>query len=266
MPSVQTFLSLLLVLLQALHCVGTVVAAKCSSGVVIGTDSLATQGSLVGNRFLEKVIRVNSLTVLCLATQNSDVRNLCKELRKVAAMHKAHCGEILGTSSLAHVARQLVHDSFPKAHVLVVGGESMRTLGAKECAAIDGLNLPFSIHEVLPGGTRIEQDVAVAGSGSPTIISLMHELWGRPDENASNGAAAGTAAGHEGGAVHSPASKDARETAIRVMRAMKAAIRVDPESGGDVALWLVTPSPRRTVADTMEEDMEGVGSIELKRL
>lgn len=225
-----------LVLLLILENVaGTVVAAKCSGGVVIGTDSLDTQGPLVGNRNSEKVLRVNSLAVLCLAAHNADVRNLCKELRREASLHRAHCGETLGASSLAHMARQLVHDRFPEAHVLVVGGEAARTAGS----------LTFSIHEVLPGGTRIEQDVAAAGSGSPTVLSLVQDMWSR-----------------DKGAV-----KDARETATRVRRAMDASIRVDPASGGDVALWLLSASDlsTSTVADTTEES-EGAGSVSLSRL
>ena len=194
---------------------GTVVAAICSGGrgLVLGTDSVDAQGPLVDNRYSEKVIRINPLTLICVAAYNSDVRNLCSELRRVCLMHKADCDEVLGVDSVAHVARQLVHSQFKDAHVLVVGSEG-------KAAAVP----KFCIHEILPGGSCIEQTVAVAGSGSKLIVSLMNELW------------------EEQGAADASHLQlhDAAATAAKLKRALQSAIRSDPGSGGQVAMWSLT--------------------------
>ena len=206
---------------------GTVIAAKCASGagVVLGSDSLDAQGPLVDNRFSEKVVRINPLTVLCAAAYNADVRNLCSELRRVCVMHRADCDEVLGVDSVAHVARRLVHAQFPEAHVVVVGCNNDDDSAAQPPK--------FGIHEILPGGTRIEQDIAVAGSGSKLIVSLINELW-------ADGPASAVA--------------DASTTAAKLKRALLAAMRSDPGSGGEVALWSLSlrqdakSSTRRRVA------------------
>jgi len=193
----------------------TVFAALHSGGkgVVIGTDGLDAQGPLVGNRHAEKVFRVNPLSLVCVASYNADAHGLCKELRRVCSMHLASCDEVLGASSVAHMARQLVHERFPRAHVLIVGGECDHSA-------------PFTINEILPGGTRVEQDVAVAGSGSSIVVSLLNELW--PTAMAQDGAPA---------------------TAKKLKRALQAAIRSDSGSGGRVSLWSVSSSSSSTAQD-----------------
>jgi len=137
-------------------------------------------------------------------------------------MHKAECDEVLGVDSVAHLARQLVHGNFPDAHVLVVGCDGMLTDSLAQQEEI-GLRIPkFSIHEVLPGGTRIEQDVAVAGSASALIATLIDQLW----------------------KIQPPPSSGATidqistiEAAVRLKQAVRAAIKNDPGSGGEVTLW-----------------------------
>lgn len=208
-------LLLLVVAYYAVPALCTVLAAKCSggNGIVIGTDSLDAHGGTVENRFSEKVVRINPLTLVCMAASNSDVRSLCNELRRICLMHKADCDEVLGVDSLARAARQLVHASFPAAHVLIVGCSSSAKL---------------DIHEILPGGSHIEdQDVAVAGSGSAMVVTLIQELWEsarRSDQPLSKSDATLIS--------DSPAA-----TAARIKKAMQAVIRSDAGSGGKVALW-----------------------------
>jgi 20S proteasome alpha/beta subunit len=202
----------------------TVFAALHSGGkgAVIGTDGLDAQGPLVGNRHAEKVFRINPLSLVCVASYNADAHGLYKELRRVCSMHQASCDEVLGASSVAHMARQLVHERFPRAHVLVVGGE--RELSA-----------PYTINEILPGGTRVEQDVAVAGSGSSMVVSLLNELW-PTDQVTQDGAAA---------------------AAKKLRRAVQAAIRSDSGSGGHVSLWSVSSSVQgREISSVVLSKME----------
>ena len=145
-----------------------VIAASCVDGVIIGTDSLSSIGgkqTLIQNRNFESVFPIDSNTCLCYAAGDFAFYKLRDALRTILTEYRLENGDGrgLGAESIAHITRGLIHSKYRDAHAIIVGQDA---------------NDEFYIYEIIPGGTRVKQSLAVAGSGAAStslVASLLFQ-------------------------------------------------------------------------------------------
>jgi hypothetical protein len=109
----------------------TVIAAKCTDGIVLMSDSVAgnTGGNpLISNRASKKMFRITANTLLCTpgggGLASKDFQRLYDELHKTIQNHRCRYGSSLSTSAIARMTRQLVNTKYTRAHVIIAGWDS----------------------------------------------------------------------------------------------------------------------------------------------
>jgi len=232
--------AIVLALLPLKALTSTVVVSKFADGIVVGADSLSVSGPMINNRVTRRVFPLagTDAVVCCCtsATGHADFHHLLVDLRRhVKSSSDVGGGRCkVGASALARFARRLVSQKYRKAHLIIAGVDwavpgvasishgSATLLGNRmgpspKDVGIGEEQSPYSIHEVVAGGTHIvHQEYVVAGSGAEVVCALLQNLIH-----------AGA-----GGARSSSADVQAKivETALRSAAAM------DPRTGAGVPL------------------------------
>lgn len=162
----------------------TIVAARCKNGIVLAADSLSTSGSnvVISSRSRKKVFMLTKSTLICSASNtpkgDTDFQYLYNKLKNTVSSHEAAFESSLSTSAVAKVARQLMTTpECSKAHIVIAGwGEqpSPSTLMSDQNENCED-SCKYVLCEILPGGSRMDSPVVVAGSGSSLIATLVEE-------------------------------------------------------------------------------------------
>lgn len=142
-----------------------IIAVKSNDGIVFATDGLSTGGVLVDNRSVKKSFRLNSNTVLCCASGQNQFVRLCEDIKNECLRFQHSDAKVMGTRSVAYMCRQLAYNKYSSVHVIIAG-----------CEDIADKDTTWSIHEILPGGSLIQQNYAVAGSGANVVVPLLDEF------------------------------------------------------------------------------------------
>jgi 20S proteasome alpha/beta subunit len=105
------------------HASPIILAIKCVDGIVIGTDSLSSSGSIVRNRNSKKAFLLTPHTMICCADGEKDFYLLYEDLSDEKIKFELFNNEIMSTKAIVHYARQLIYSKYPKAHVIIAGSE-----------------------------------------------------------------------------------------------------------------------------------------------
>jgi len=187
-------LLLILLILQYNVINGTIVAAfRCKDGIVVGSDGINVSkkgGSYINSRSSDRMIEICDGCIICSVDVegNSLFSLLCndiqKEIRKNLFFRSNRYNnkpKSLPAHSIAKLARQLIHDKYHKAHVIVAGWDNIHNSeNSKNNNSTENdkeRKIIYSVHEILPGGSIIEGDYIVGGSGSEAAVSLIQELF-----------------------------------------------------------------------------------------
>ncbi len=202
------------ILLSIFQAFSTIITAIiCDGGIVIGSDSLTSEGALVKSRLTNRISIFNHETILCCANdRQKEFKSLVQDLRQQCDLrelcesgcggngHEDHedqeaCGvsrvKCTAAASVCHLARRLIHNRYPALH-LIVAGEKRRDRGTssdnkdevhmkmkmnqREVTNVPG-GYDHYLWEVLPGGTVVSHEEAlVAGSGAIHAFSLLQSL------------------------------------------------------------------------------------------
>jgi len=190
MIKIIKILIFLILILNQVNC--TIVAAfRCLDGIIVGSDGINVNkkgGSYINSRSSERMIVISEGCIICSVDVegNSIFKSLCtdiqKEIRKNLFFRSnkySNKSKSIPANSIAKLARQLIHDKYHKAHVIVAGWDNIYTENKKKDNNEDSSKwkIVYSVHEILPGGSIIEGDYIVGGSGSEAAVSLIQELF-----------------------------------------------------------------------------------------
>lgn len=165
---VRALVGLLCVSLSA---ASVVVAVQCTDGALVGTDSSSSLGAasaLVQNRMFTSVFPLDDSLVLCHVAGSSEFYRLLDDAQMELMQFKAEHDSIGSPSMTAEVMagklRRLIYSKFRSVHAILVGRSKAK----------------FSVFELLPGGSLIEQRVVAGGSGADSALALAEVLLETP--------------------------------------------------------------------------------------
>jgi 20S proteasome subunit beta 1 len=143
----------------------TIVAMKSKQGVIVGADTRTSQGTMVSNRFAEKISTIyqqGSLScVLCRSGSAADTQVLADQARWKFQDRALTYGMTPTLSQIAHWLKSCIRSGTYMASLLCVGYEESSTSGGK-------------IVSISQSGAMMEEPMcAAAGSGSSYILALM---------------------------------------------------------------------------------------------
>lgn len=197
----------------------TIIAAKCCNGIVIAADTLSANSALIGNRLSRKLFLLTPSTVVCCADGSSDFRSLYKQLRETVDVHESLYEEKLSTTSITRIARQLIHQRYRNAHIVIAGFDKVSNKALSKSSTTKSTpKREYVLCEILPSGTAIHQNLITAGSGATLISSLLEETLCGTNNNAEK---------------DSLKEFTTSQGIGRVRRALTLASKLDPKTGGD---------------------------------
>mmetsp|Transcript_34351 Transcript_34351/g.35019 ORF Transcript_34351/g.35019 Transcript_34351/m.35019 type:complete len:263 (-) Transcript_34351:104-892(-) len=163
-------LIIVLVIVSRVH-PSILTSIKFNDGIIIGSDSLSMKhGSLVSNRFVKNVYTLSKGIAICDVSGGGDFELLLNHLRRVLLNHELNDLQPLAATSISILARALINSNYRSAHILVLGYDGV-------CIMKDGEYDAYSMHEILPGGSRVCHDLAVVtGTGGPSVQGLLDSL------------------------------------------------------------------------------------------
>ncbi|EFO64857.1 Proteasome subunit beta type 9 precursor [Giardia lamblia P15] len=146
----------------------TIIVMKYSNGVLLSADTRATMGNLVVDRFIPKVLPITDKIYTCIAGSVSHAQFLVNEVRAHLMTQQMDLHANLNgmdpmvataaniISIYLHKYREFLHAAF------ILGG-------------VD--NTGFHCINSMIGGSVLEEDYSISGSGGVFIKGLMKELY-----------------------------------------------------------------------------------------
>lgn len=145
----------------------TIIVMKYAGGVLLCADTRATMGPMVANRIISKICPITDKICTCIAGGVAHAQFLVKEVHRHMLNHQLDLGNTTASVKTAanilslynHTYRDFLRAAF------ILGG-------------VDDTG--FHCINVMIGGSVIESDYAISGSGGIYIQGLMRDLY-RPD-------------------------------------------------------------------------------------
>ncbi|TFG31133.1 proteasome subunit beta [Candidatus Thorarchaeota archaeon] len=179
----------------------TIVGIKCTDGVIVATDTLISWGTLVLSEKGVKAFKLTDTIVLASAGLTSDYQMLVNRLQAQIKLYELNKKKVITVKALSKmIANTLYSIRMTPLYVQTV------VVGVDE--------LGPQLYTLDMGGSLISDEFTAAGSGTSTAYGVLENLF---NEELS--------------------VKEAEEIAIK---AVKAAIARDIQSGGEIRIMSVT--------------------------
>jgi 20S proteasome subunit beta 1 len=142
----------------------TIMAVKFDGGVVMGADSRTSTGIYVANRVSDKIAQLHDNIYCCRSGSAADTQAVTDYVRRFLQEHSVEKGTDPLVRNAAHLVRQICYENKER---LMAG---MIVAGFDTVAGGQIFTIPL-------GGSLIEQNVAVGGSGSTFILGLIDAYY-----------------------------------------------------------------------------------------
>jgi proteasome beta subunit len=177
----------------------TTVGMAVEEGVVLATDMRASAGNLVASKQAEKILEVHPQAALTISGGVSAAQSLVRSLKAEVRLYESRRDEEMSMQALSTLTGNLLRSgAFFIVHPILGGVDS------------EGGH----IYNIGPGGSVMEEDYTVSGSGSPFALGVLESAF---EDDLS--------------------ADDARDVAAR---AVNAAIERDTASGNGMLLSTIT--------------------------
>ena len=144
----------------------TTVGIKVKGGVVIGTESQASAGTVVASKQAQKLFEINKFTAATIAGGVADCQYVVNQLRALSKLKEVEEGIVPEPKYITSVTRNILFSgrSFFMS-MMIIGGYSVKEKSGK-LSGIDML------------GTLYEEDSFLSfGSGSPFSLGVLEADW-----------------------------------------------------------------------------------------
>jgi proteasome beta subunit len=184
----------------------TTVAIKCKDGIVLAADKRATAGTLIANKWVDKIFTIEGYMAITTAGTVSDVQLLLKYLQAEIRLKRLRTNMVISVKEAANLLAGMVYSNIRKF-------SSIPGVSHFIFAGVDDTG--FHIYDIYPDGSISEADDYLAsGSGSVFAFGVLETLY---KENSS--------------------LSDTQELAIK---AVNAALQRDSASGNGVDVVTIT--------------------------
>lgn len=160
---------------KALQTGTTTVGIIIKDGVVIGTDSQATGGTVVASKQAQKLFEINNLTAATIAGSVADCQYVVSQLRALSRLKEIEEGETPEPKYIASLTRNILFSgrSFFLS-MMIIGGYSPKEKSGK----LYGIDMLGTLYE--------EESFLSFGSGSPFSLGVLEADW-NPNLTKANG-------------------------------------------------------------------------------
>ncbi len=153
-------------LAKAIQTGTTTVGMIVKDGVVIGTESQASAGSLVASKQAQKLFKVNDFTGVTIAGGVADCQYIVSQIRALSRIKEVEEGKVPEPKYIASIVRNILFSgrSFFMS-MMIVGGYSQK----EKLGKLSGIDML---------GTLYEEDNFISfGSGSPFSLGVLEADW-----------------------------------------------------------------------------------------
>jgi proteasome beta subunit len=162
-------------LAKALQTGTTTVGIIVKDGVVIGTDSQASAGSLVASKQAQKLFEINNYTAATIAGGVADCQYVVNQTRALSRIKEVEDGIVPEPKYIASIVRNILFSgrSFFLS-MMIVGGYSLK----EKSGILYGIDLLGTLFE--------EEKFLSFGSGSPYSLGVLEADW-KPNMSKTDG-------------------------------------------------------------------------------
>jgi proteasome beta subunit len=144
----------------------TTVGLIVKDGVVIGTDSQATAGTMVASKQAQKLFEINKFTAATIAGGVADCQYVINQLRALSRLKEVEEGIVPEPKHIASITRNILFSGRSYfLSMMIVGGYSVR----EETGILYGIDLLGTLYE--------ESEYLSFGSGSPFSLGVLESDW-----------------------------------------------------------------------------------------
>jgi len=144
----------------------TTVGIMIKGGVVIGTESQATAGTVVASKQAQKLFEINQFTAATISGGVADSQYVINQLKALSRLKEVEEGEVPEPKYVASICRNILFSG--RAYFLsmmIVGGYSLKEKSGK----LYGIDLLGTLYE--------EESFISFGSGSPFSLGVLESEW-----------------------------------------------------------------------------------------
>lgn len=144
----------------------TTVGIIVKDGVVIGTDSQATAGTVVASKQAQKLFEINKYTAATIAGGVADCQYVVNQLRALSRLREVEEERVPEPKYIASITRNILFSGRSYfLSMMIVGGYSLREKSGK----LYGIDLLGTLYE--------ESEYLSFGSGSPFSLGVLESDW-----------------------------------------------------------------------------------------
>lgn len=147
----------------------TTVAIKCKDGIVLAADKRATAGTLIANKWVDKIFMIEGYMAITTAGTVSDVQLLLKYLQAEIRLKRLRTNMNISVKEAANLLAGMVYSNIRKF-------SSIPGVSHFIFAGVDDTG--FHIYDIYPDGSISEADDYLAsGSGSVFAFGVLETLY-----------------------------------------------------------------------------------------
>jgi len=142
----------------------TICAVKFDGGVVLGADSRTSTGTYIANRVSDKIVPLHDSIWTCRSGSAADTQTIADHVRHYLGSHATELGRKPRVKTAASLISKIIYNNKDRMQAGMI------------CAGFDPYN-GGQVFEVPLGGTLVETDFSIGGSGSGFIYGLVDSLY-----------------------------------------------------------------------------------------
>jgi proteasome beta subunit len=184
----------------------TTIALRCKDGIILAADKRATAGTMIANKWVDKIFAIEDYMAITTAGTVSDVQLILKLIKAELRLKRMRTGRKVNVSEAANLLAGMVYSNIRK--LSIIPGISHFLFAGYDPTG-------FHLYDIYPDGSISESDDYLAsGSGSVFAFGVLETLY--------------------------KSSLNLEEAKQLALKAVNAALQRDSASGNGVDIMLIT--------------------------